>query len=86
MAITRPAKRSKSDKFASSAPDAQPRRLMRGRKQLISLTLPPELLEEVDAMAAAEDRSRAWMITDLVRVGMAVRRDEKDGSPRRRAA
>jgi hypothetical protein len=84
MAITQPASRSKSDEFASSASDAQPRRLMRGRKQLISLTLPPELLEEVDAMAAAEDRSRAWMITDLVRAGMAVRRDE--GTPSRRRA
>lgn len=82
MAITTPAKRSKSDDFASAAPDAKPARLMRGKKALISLTLPPELLEQVDALAADEDRSRAWMIADLVRVGLAARQD----ASRRRAA
>lgn len=83
MAITKPARRSKSDDFASAAPDAKPTRLMRGKKALISLTLPPELLEKVDALAAAEDRSRAWMIADLVRVGLQARQERV---PRRRAA
>jgi metal-responsive CopG/Arc/MetJ family transcriptional regulator len=35
---------------------------LRGRRQPIALTLPPDLVAEIDAVAAAEDRSRVKMI------------------------
>ena len=74
MAITKPAKHSKSDDFADAAPDARPARKMRGRKALISLTLAPELIDQVDALAQQQDRSRAWTIADLLKSGLEARR------------
>ena len=71
MAITRPAKRSKSDEFVQAAPDAKPARTMRRRKARISLTLRPELIDQVDALARREDRSRAWMIGHLLEKAIA---------------
>ena len=35
---------------------------LRGKRQPITFTLPPDLIAEIDAVAAAEDRSRAKMI------------------------
>lgn len=35
---------------------------LRGKRQPIALTLPPDLVAEIDAVAAAEDRSRVKMI------------------------
>ena len=72
MAITKPAKRSKSDDFVAAAPDARPARKMRGRKALISLTLAPELIDRVDTLAQREDRSRAWMIGNLLEQALAA--------------
>lgn len=67
MAITARPKRSKLDEFTAAAPDARPVRKLRGRKQPLALTLPPDLIEAVDAIAAEEDRSRAKMIEIALR-------------------
>ena len=62
MAITQPSKRCKSDAFSAEAPDAKPAPKLRGKRQPLTFTLPPDLIAEIDAVAAAEDRSRAKMI------------------------
>ena len=66
MAITRPAK-SKVETFVKAAPDARPERIMRGNKRPLSFTLPPDLIDAVDALAAEEERSRAKMIEIILR-------------------
>jgi hypothetical protein len=40
---------------------------LRGGKRLIALTLDPELIEELDAIAAEDERPRARMIERLLR-------------------
>ena len=67
MAITRPAKRSKIDEFAESAPDAARVRPLRGKKAPITLTLPPDLIARFDAAAAGQERSRAAMLAIVMR-------------------
>jgi hypothetical protein len=62
MAITQPSKRSKADAFAAEAPDARPAPKLRGKRQPLTFTLPPELIARIDAIAAEEERSRAKMI------------------------
>jgi hypothetical protein len=62
MAITQPSKRSKADAFAAGAPDAKPAPKLRGKRQTITFGLPPDLIAEIDAIAAEESRSRARMI------------------------
>ena len=52
MAITQPAKRSKSDDFAAAAPDAKSAPKLRGHRQPIAFTLPPEIIAGIDAVAA----------------------------------
>ncbi len=68
MAITRHKSHSVAEAFTSAAPDAKavgPK--LRGKRQPIALALPPELIAEVDAMAAREERSRAKMMEILLR-------------------
>ena len=68
MTITRPAKRRKVDEFAAAAAkEPQPERKLRGRKAPLTVTLPPDLIDAVDAVAAKHDRSRAKMIEILLR-------------------
>ena len=62
MAITQPSKRSKANAFAAEAPDAKPAPKLRGKRQTITFGMPPDLIAEIDAIAVAEDRSRAKMI------------------------
>jgi hypothetical protein len=62
MAITRTSDRSKSDTFTAGAPDAVRQPKLRGRRKPLTLTLPPDLIAAVDAVAATERRSRASMI------------------------
>jgi hypothetical protein len=62
MAITQPSKRSKAEAFAAEAPDAKPTPKLRGKRQTITFGLPPDLIAEIDAIAAEESRSRARMI------------------------
>jgi hypothetical protein len=67
MAITRLKPGSVAEAFTSEAPDAKPAPKLRGKRQPIALALPPELIAEVDAMAAAQERSRAKMMEILLR-------------------
>jgi Ribbon-helix-helix protein, copG family len=62
MAITRPAKPRTTDAFIDGAPDAPRRGVRKGRKEQITLTLAPELLRKVDALAARMGQSRAALI------------------------
>jgi hypothetical protein len=62
MAITQPSKRSKSDAFVAAAPDAKSAPKLRGKRQPLTFTLPPELIAGIDALAAEDKRSRANMI------------------------
>jgi hypothetical protein len=67
MAITRLKPGSVAEAFTAEAPDAKPAPKLRGKRQPIALALPPELIAEVDAMAAAQERSRAKMMEILLR-------------------
>lgn len=68
MAITKLKSGSVAEAFTAEAPDAQPKRpKLRGKRQPIALALPPELIAEVDAMALAQERSRAKMMEILLR-------------------
>jgi hypothetical protein len=64
MAITRPkTKTAKAEAFISGAPDAEkPRGVRKGNRQQISLTIAPDLLLKVDALAAKLGQSRAAVI------------------------
>jgi hypothetical protein len=68
MAITKLKRGSASEQFTSEAPDAKPAGpKLRGRRQPIALALPPELIAQVDAMAAEQERSRTKMMEILLR-------------------
>jgi len=68
MAITKLKRGSVSEQFTSEAPDGKPAGpKLRGRRQPIALALPPELIAQVDAMAAEQERSRAKMMEILLR-------------------
>jgi hypothetical protein len=74
MAITRPSKRSQVDSFTDAAPDAKPTAKLRGKRQPLAFTLPPELVAEVDAVAAEEKRSRVKMIEYILEDFLRSRR------------
>ena len=62
MAITKPKPKTPDD-FVSGAPDAPARKgVRRGKKEQITLTLSPEMLEKVDALAKRMGQSRAAII------------------------
>ena len=67
MAITSRPRRSKLDEFTAAAPDAKPEPKLRGHRQPIAFTLPPDLIAAVDRIAARDDRSRAKMIEIALR-------------------
>ena len=62
MAITRP-KPKNIGEFIAGAPDAKRKGVRKGRKEQISLTLDPELLERLDAIAKGSGMSRAALIS-----------------------
>ena len=66
MAITQPKQR-KAEAFLSGAPDAKPAPKLRGKLKPFSLSLPPELVEQLDVIAAEESRSRAKLIEVVMR-------------------
>jgi hypothetical protein len=47
---------------------------LRGRRQPIAFTLPPELVERIDAIASEERRSRTMMIEIAIREWLETRR------------
>jgi predicted transcriptional regulator len=51
---------------------------LRGKRQPIAFTLPPDLVERIDALAASEHRSRTNMIEVAIREWLEAR--EKDAS------
>ena len=62
MAITKP-KPKTVDEFVDAAPDAPARKgVKRGKKEQITLTLAPEMLLRVDALAKRMGQSRAAVI------------------------
>lgn len=65
MAITRP-KPKTADEFVSGAPDFARKGVKKGKKEQISLTIAPDLLEEVDEMAKRTGQSRASLINIAV--------------------
>jgi hypothetical protein len=83
MAITQPSKRSKADDFAAGAPDAKAAPKLRGHRQPIAFTLPPDLIADIDAIAAEESRSRAKMIEVFLR--QCVRDYRRDAAAREAA-
>ncbi len=62
MAITKPVKPKTVDAFISGAPDAGRKGVMKGKKEQITLTLTPDLLTKVDALAQRMGQSRAAII------------------------
>lgn len=63
MAITRPVKPKTVEAFISGAPDAPARKgVIKGKKEQITLTLAPEMLVKVDALAQRMGQSRAAVI------------------------
>jgi len=75
MAITKLKPGSVAEAFTAEAPDAKAAPKLRGRRQPIALALPPELIAEVDAMAAQQERSRAKMMEMLLRGALERARD-----------
>jgi hypothetical protein len=67
MTITQPKRQSKAEQFFGEAPDAKPAPKLRGKRQPFAVSLPPDLVKEVDRRAALEDRSRAKMIELVLR-------------------
>ena len=63
MTITRPAKPKTTEAFIAGAPDAASRKgVKRGKKEQITLTIAPDMLEKVDALAERMGQSRAAVI------------------------
>ncbi len=63
MAITKkPATPTTAEAFINSAPDAAPRRVRKGNKVQITLTIAEPLLDRVDELAAKLGQSRAAFI------------------------
>jgi hypothetical protein len=64
MAITKPLKSGdKGAGFIAKAADTRPERWQRGRKTQITLSIAPDLLDQVDAVAHRRHLSRAALLT-----------------------
>lgn len=88
MAITRPSKKIEAqaavDDFINAAPDAsaatapaEPARkgVKKGKREQISLTIPPALLDRLDAVAARLAQSRAGFIN--LAIVRAIEQEER---------
>jgi Ribbon-helix-helix protein, copG family len=60
------AKKPDIDTFIGKAPDAGRKGVIRGRKEQITLTIAPDLLAKVDAMASRMGQSRAALINRAI--------------------
>ena len=63
MTIAKPRFKNAESSFIVGAPDAKPVRWQRGNKTQITLSISPELLEQVDAVAHRRHLSRAALLT-----------------------
>jgi hypothetical protein len=52
--------------FIGNAPDARRKGVIRGKKEQITLTIAPELLAKVDAIASRMGQSRAALINRAI--------------------
>jgi hypothetical protein len=55
-----------AEAFIGRAPDAPRKGVVRGRKEQITLTIAPELLAKVDALASRMGQSRAALINRAI--------------------
>ncbi len=74
MAITKPAKGA-AEAFIEAAPDARPARWQRGNRTQVTISLAPELLDQLDQIAARKHLNRSAMLTVLI--GEALAREER---------
>ena len=58
--ITRPSRNAGA--FVASAPDAKPRERAAPRRQQITITIPPDMLQRLDALAAQTGQTRAGLL------------------------
>jgi hypothetical protein len=70
MAITNPRKKS-ADAFIAAAPDVRPPRWQRGNRTQITVSLAPELLDQLDEIANRKHLNRSAMITLMIGDGIA---------------
>lgn len=88
MAITRPVVKQKpgADSFINAAPDAgavePPKRkgVRKGKREQISLTIPPTLLDRLDAVAERLAQSRAGFIN--LAIVRAIEQEERRSAER----
>jgi hypothetical protein len=79
MAITKPIQKKESvDHFINNAPDGDKQRkgVKKGKREQISLTIPPSLLDRLDAVANRLALSRAGMIN--LAIVRAIEQEEKN--------
>lgn len=79
MAITKPIPKKESvDQFINNAPDGDKQRkgVKKGKREQISLTIPPALLDRLDAVANRLALSRAGMIN--LAIVRAIEQEEKN--------
>lgn len=79
MTITKPAPKKESvDQFINNAPDGDKQRkgVKKGKREQISLTIPPALLDRLDAVANRLALSRAGMIN--LAIVRAIEQEEKN--------
>jgi hypothetical protein len=58
---------------ATTRKGAKPPPKLRGNRQPLAISLPPDLVQQLDRIAAREYRSRANMIETAIREWLAVR-------------
>jgi hypothetical protein len=56
---------------------------LHGKRQPLAVTMPPELITRLDALAAAEDRSRSKMVEIIVRAALDQRELAREVETRR---
>lgn len=61
MAIAKPKPRTEAE-FIAAAPDVGRKGVKKGKKEQISLTIDPDLLERLDTIARANRQTRAGLI------------------------
>lgn len=63
MPITKPVKKASAEAFISGAPDAKPERWQRGNRTQVTVSLAPELLEQLDEIARRKHLNRSSLLT-----------------------
>jgi hypothetical protein len=74
MAKVEPTKTA-AEAFIEAAPDTKPARWQRGNRTQVTISLAPELLDQLDQIATRKHLNRSAMLTVLI--GEALARDER---------